>query len=95
MNSANEKFMLHVYDLLRGEVLYGLHVPGVHSLFEDGMPCEQLYSEVYDACGRLNRRLRTSEDPDVECILQNLLEIQKILCLEMYRCGTHLGLPQP
>ncbi len=60
----------------------------VPNIFADGMPCAELYEEVYNANRRICERLGdVDEDEDVELIVSNLLRIADIQSAEMFRCG--------
>ena len=85
-----------VYETLIGDYEEKYNVPGVDNAFAEGSECDRLYQEVYEANRRLCERLgREDEDPDVELILGNLLEITRRLCLEMYRYGQQFPLKKP
>lgn len=73
-------------ELQQGEVEY------IKDEFATGMPCEKLYHEVYETKCRLCERLETLEDADVELIIDNLLQIGKILSMKMYEYGALYGL---
>lgn len=78
----------NVYLTLTGDMLDENSVPGVGNAFAEGMPCCELYRQIYEANQRLCSRLgKIDEDADVELIINNFLEINRILCLEMYRYG--------
>lgn len=55
--------------------------------FADGMCCEHMYEEVYQAKQRLYKRIGTTEDADVELIIANLQEIGHHLAMKMYDYG--------
>lgn len=77
-----------VYQTLIGAYEEKYNVPGVENAFAEGSQCDRLYQQVYEANCRLCERLgQQDEDPDVELIVNNLLEITRVLCLEMYRYG--------
>lgn len=78
--------MEQVYLSLLGELVHPL--PGIPNAFAPGMPCDQLYHQVYDAKCRLNERLGADEDPDVECILDCFWDITRELCRRMYQLGA-------
>ena len=64
----------------------------VENLFEEGKPCEQWYSDVYDANVRLcNRLCVQDEDDDVEIIISSLMRIQEKLAYRMYHYGALFG----
>jgi len=85
-----------VYDLMTGSLILEALEEGEADLVVDefgkGMPCEQLYNEVYDAKCRLYDRLDVAEDFDVEIIIDNLLRIGKILSMKMYDYGAKYGM---
>ena len=81
-----------IYLTLCGEVSGEYAVPGIENAYIDGGQCDVLYSELSDAYQRLCDRLGvTDEDMDVEIIINNLLQIQYILCEKMFRYGQLLG----
>lgn len=55
--------------------------------FAEGSREEQLYQLVYEAKCRLNERLGTSEDTDIELIISSLLSIAQEVGVKMYRYG--------
>ena len=89
MNILNAE---NVYLTLTGELLEEYVIPGVHNAFAQGSRCDELYRQIYEANLRLCERLgKTDDDADVELIINNFLEMNQILCLEMYRYGQLLG----
>ena len=84
-------YIEQVYDTLTGNLLPEYRVPGVPDLFAAGMPCEENYTQVLEAYGRLVKRLGEAwEDDDVEIIINALLDNQKLLAMEMFRLGAKL-----
>ena len=83
----NTKFAETVYDLLTGESMPQIGDPIVENIFAEGCTCEQLYSHVYEANLRLCERLSVQEDPDVELIINNLLQISRLLGKKMFLYG--------
>jgi hypothetical protein len=72
-----------VYESLIGELIDP--IKDVPNAFEPGSYCETRYRQVLEAYERLRGRLGvTDEDPDVEIIIDSLLEIQRKLCMEMF-----------
>ena len=72
-----------VYESLIGELIDP--IKDVPNAFEPGSYCETRYRQVLEAYERLRGRLGvTDEDPDVEIIIDSLLEIQRKLCVEMF-----------
>ena len=60
-------------------------IKDVPNAFEPGGYCETRYRQVLEAYERLRGRLGVAdEDPDVEIIIDSLLEIQRKLCVEMF-----------
>ena len=72
-----------VYESLIGELVDP--IKDVPNAFEPGGYCETRYRQVLEAYERLRGRLGVEdEDPDVEIIIDSLLEIQRKLCMEMF-----------
>ena len=72
-----------VYESLIGELVDP--IKDVPNAFEPGGYCESQYRQVLEAYERLRGRLGVvDEDPDVEIIIDSLLEIQRKLCMEMF-----------
>ena len=84
-----------IYDLMTGTLVLDEvekeDAELVADEFGKGMPCERLYHEVYEAKCRLCDRLDVTEDEDVELIIDNLLQIGKILSMKMYEYGALYG----
>ena len=77
-----------VYQTLTDSLIEDYRIPEVENAFAVNSPCAKLYAEIYRANHRLCARLgQTNADPDVELIIDNLLEINRILCLKMYDYG--------
>ena len=78
-----------IYYSLQGVVISEARVPWVTDLFWEGSPCDRAYSEMLHAYDRLRNKLGVQdEDADVETIINSLMEIQRILGCEMFRCGV-------
>ena len=91
-----EEFICNVYDSLQGLLMDEACVPGVQSVFEEGMPCQEKYTEMLSAYERLCRRLDAeNEDRDVETIISSLMEISRILGYEMFRYGAEFAQVSP
>ena len=87
MNILNAE---NVYETLIGSLLEEYGIPGVKNAYADGSLCNGLYQQIYRANCRLCARLGQEEnDPDVELIINNFLQINRILCLEMYHYGKY------
>ena len=77
-----------VFETLTDSLREEYRIPGVENAFAPGATCDELYRQIYHASCRLCRRLgQNNEDPDVELIINNFLEINRLLCLKMYRYG--------
>ena len=89
MNILNAE---NIYLTLTGELLDEFVIPGVENAFAPGSRCDLLYGQIYEANRRLCARLgQKDDDPDVELIINNFLEMNRILSLEMYRYGQIYG----
>lgn len=75
-----------VYLSMLGELVYPLR--DIPNAFGPGAPCEKLYQQIYESKRRLCNRLNADEDPDVQAIGDCFGEINRVLCLQMYRPGT-------
>ena len=64
--------------------------PGVQNAFAPGQPCAELYRQIYEAKCRLCDRLGEEENDDLESILDCFFEINRQMCLRMYRLGRLL-----
>lgn len=77
-----------IYYTLCGDVLEEYAVPGIENVFAEGAVCDVLYTELQEAYERLRHRLGVDdEDEDIEVIINNLMDIQRILCERMYSYG--------
>lgn len=63
----------------------------VDPVFVPGHPCYEEYVRMWEAYGRICRRLGREEDPDCEIIIDALLRHGKLLALEMFRYGVIYG----
>ena len=85
-----------VYETLLGERLPEYAVPGVENIYETGSACDKAYTRIYQAYGHLCQRLGVAdEDPDVEIIINSLLEIQNEVARKMFSLGKKLGWSAP
>ena len=77
-----------VYETLMHMVTEENELPWVTPIFVQGNPCHDNYCQMHRAYERLRDRLGiTDEDPDVEEMIDCLLEYARLLGLEMFRCG--------
>lgn len=81
-----------VYETMLGMLVEDQCVPGVENAFAQGTPCDKLYEEVLEAYSRILRRLDAeNEDEDIEVIIDAFLQMQRILCFQMFRYGAMLS----
>lgn len=91
MDYQEWKEQLHDYlcGLLDEDAPFSAQIPAyVEDDFRLGRPCGEWYEVVYEAADRLNRRLGTQEDADVDCIIQSMLNISRRLSLKMFDYGV-------
>lgn len=86
-----EMWLDQIYETVMGLREEGYAAKGIENLFAEGKPCDRLYAQVYDAKNRVNRKLGGEENPDLEQMIQNLLEITKIVGYKMYSYGLGDG----
>ena len=79
-----------IYDSMMGDL--ETPMPGIEDEFAEGKICERLYREIYEANLELCRRLGREEDADVEKIINNFFEMNRLLCVHMYHYGVRDGL---
>lgn len=88
MNKGSGEFKKLVYDLMNGsldlEKYAVLESRYVKDEFAEGMPCDLLYKNIFNANRRLCNRLQVEEDQDVEEIITDLLSISEYLSMKMY-----------
>ncbi|MBO5929800.1 MAG: hypothetical protein J6Q27_00720 [Clostridia bacterium] len=83
-----DDFAVDVYNSLNGYYKKEYMVSGVESIFEEGMECMQLYTDMLAAYERLRNRLGViDEDRDVEEMITALLCICEKVGLQMYHYG--------
>ena len=81
-----------VYRTLCGLYSKGVGVPGVENAYAAGKQCMILYGEAYDAYQRVCDKLGVvDDDPDMEIIFNNFLEIEEIMGIQMYHYGAQFG----
>ena len=81
-----------IYYSLVGELTEDNQVPGVEDAFAPDSECDKLYVEISEAAQRLSDRLGISSfDRDIEIIMGNYMQIQKLLCLKMFHYGAKMG----
>ena len=77
----------NIFDTLMDHLSEESRLPDVENAFDPGKPCSELYSQVYASYRRLCLRNQNREDEDVECIINNLLEICRIIGIRMFEYG--------
>ncbi|MCI9216701.1 hypothetical protein AALA78_07310 [Lachnospiraceae bacterium 42-17] len=91
MKKDSAEFKRRIFDLMNGSLDLDKHpVPEsevVENEFKEGGVCGILYQEVYYANRRICEKLGVEEDPDVEIIIRNLLEIAEHQSFRMYDYG--------
>lgn len=83
-----DKLFQSIYGDLNGAYISPTAPFPVEDAFAERTPCNVLYREVFDCKVRLNDRLNEDEDPDIEKIIDNLLEIAEILSKKMFEYGV-------
>lgn len=76
-----------IYETLMGFTAKGYQYPGVENAFAVGKDCDSLYTQVYEAYDRICRNNLDQENEDVECIMDNLMEICRIIGFKMFGYG--------
>lgn len=84
-----------VYELLNGYLTNDVpdEVEGIsiRNEFSDGKKCSNLSEKVYDLKQKINERLSTNDDAELERLITYMEEIQKIIALKMYVYGSKIG----
>ena len=77
-----------VYDSLLGQLVTGYALPWVENIFVPGHPCYEEYCKMRRAYERLLSRLQEiDEAPDIEIMIDALLQHGKLAAMEMFRYG--------
>lgn len=87
MKNIDETIAQKVYDSLWGQVKEEYRLPWVEDAAEMGTPSMDLYGRAVEHAWEVSERLGAEEDPQVEQIIQDLLELQRMLCLKMFDYG--------
>ncbi len=91
----NTDFREHIYNLVCGNFnLKDFYIPEsniVKNEFEEGSPCSEGYRRMLDAYARVCKRLGSPEweDEDVEVIINELLDISRLVALKMFDYGLY------
>lgn len=91
---AEYDFAQRVYDTLTDSLNNDYALSQVENAYEMGSRCSILYDEAIRMCWDISRRLTGNEldnHPDLQLIMDNMTEIQKILCLKMFHYGVMFG----
>ena len=60
----------------------------IQNEFEERKTCSEAYKRVYEANRRLCERLGVDEEPDVEMIIDGMLDITRIVAQRMFQYGA-------
>lgn len=84
-----------IYEILLGESLQFLGKDcleiRIENVFEDNSECSKLYESVYQANRAICKKLGIEECKEVETIIGNLDEIQRIVAMKMYNYGYQIA----
>lgn len=84
-----------IYELVNGYFTEEVpaKVDGIHieNEFKGGSECSNLYEEVYALKAKINDRLSTDEDEDLEHLIDCMESINRIIALKMYTYGAKIG----
>ena len=87
-----ETFVDWVYDTLTGVLNEDYCLPKVENAFAPGMPCDQMYADVYDDYQRICEKYAVDHDNDVERIIDSMFCIARELGYKMYEYGAKYGI---
>ena len=77
-----------VYNSLLGITSDEYRLPWVHSIFLPGTECFHAYQTMFDAYQRLLLRLnQEDDDPDLEAMVNSMLDYSRAAGLKMFECG--------
>lgn len=83
-----------IYDLMSGNINIGAYPQFKRLCVEDeyaeGKPCAKLYAEAYELKLDLFDRLNSSDDEEVERMVDCLIEISRITSMKMFDYGWRL-----
>ena len=78
-----------IYNSLLGITSEECRLPWVDSIFPPGTECFQAYQTMFDAYQRLLLRLNQEEDdPDLEEMVNSMLDYSRAAGLKMFEYGT-------
>lgn len=88
LTNENADIASFVYESLLGDLVPECALDWVEDIFVPGHPCFDSYSQMREAylraCVRLGSR---EEDPDLEIMVNAMLDHCRIVALEMFRYG--------
>lgn len=84
-----------IYEMLLGESLKELQLKDfdveIEDMFQSGSECDKLYEIVYQANRNICKKLGVEESREIETIITNLDEIQRIIAMKMYDYGYQMA----
>lgn len=84
-----------IYEMLLGESLKELQLKEfdveIEDMFQSGSECDKLYEAVYQANRNICKQLGVEESKEIETIIANLDEIQRIIAMRMYDYGYQMA----
>ena len=84
-----------IYEMLLGQTLEEFKMQDlnvqVEDMFEEGSECDKLYEAIYRANRSICEKLGVEESKEVETIIANLDEIQRIISMKMYEYGYQMA----
>ena len=86
----SDAFSQAVFETLCGNRIPEACVPGVENAFAPGATCDLCYEAAAAARERLFQRLGVDDDPDLECIFDELMYLARELALKMFAYGQTL-----
>lgn len=87
-------FSQQVYDTLTDELLDEYRVPGVENAYAQGSICSSLYEKAVHAGWALSQQIGAQHDdmcPEIQQMMDCMMEMQKILCLKMFAYGVQFA----
>ena len=81
------QFEFDVYFTLLGQYRPADAVPGVPTVYGPDSACTRAYDRMHQYRERIWQRLGSPEDEDLEHLIGCLEDIQRELCIQMFRQG--------
>ena len=82
-----KKLELDIYFTLLGQYSPADAVPGVPTVYGPDSACTRAYDRMHQYRERIWQRLGSPEDEDLEHLIGCLEDIQRELCIQMFRQG--------